>query len=94
MYVQGKVVLTAKGSSTGTARLAGLPAASGSPAFALGYYATMVGVSGTLGLILNNGGGNTTADIVIGGTTGVSLATHANFADTSELHFTLDYIAA
>lgn len=79
------VPLTAKGSSTGLARITGLPAASGFTTGALGYYTGMTGITGALAYISNNGGGNTTADVMIQGATGVVTATEANFTNTSRI---------
>lgn len=90
--VQGHIVLTAKGSSTGAARLMGFPhVMSGSNATISFSYATGVSVAGLVGQSAN---GMSYAGLYLPGTAAYSQATHANFSDTTQLYFSGCYSAA
>lgn len=96
VFVHGYIVLSSKGSATGTARLTGLPftSASGSGNFAVmnaGYFANMDSLADTLnGLIDLN---STTVALLTGGAAGAANLSDANFTNTSEFAFSLAYRA-
>ena len=90
LFISGNFTLTAKGSSTGIARVTGfpfdLPAAQGA---VITYYTNLATITGPVSVFTSNGGGATTADLVLGGAAGIAAVSQANFTNTSTIYFTL-----
>ncbi len=95
VFLQGHMNLSAKGSSTGQARLTGLPfSAAGSTigSVNLAYFGNMASlVDGIYCLI--NGSAATTGDFRTGNAATVVGMTEAHFTNTSDLYFTAVYFA-
>lgn len=87
VFIICSITLSAKGSSTGVARVTGLPFSTAVTPGNVQYYSNMTNITGQFTFLTNNGGGATTADLVICGTTGVALAANTNFTNTSTLIF-------
>lgn len=83
LFLNGQLTLTSKGSAVGLARITGFPVSVAPASFSIDYYTAMASITGPLAGISNNGGGATTADILIAGATGVTVATQANFTNTT-----------
>ena len=100
-HIQGNITLSAKGSSTGAASIAGLPFAAGGPDTSwrsgvnAGHMNAATWASLTAGLNLNIAGTETIVSLRIPGTTGqTGNATEANATNTSSLGFGGTYITA
>jgi hypothetical protein len=88
------IILTAKGSSTGDAGIAGLPFSSISDtliACSLGFYANMAGITSMEGSFIN--AGLTTIALAAPGATDVVALTDANFTNTTRLSGSCTYAA-
>jgi hypothetical protein len=86
------VGFTAKGSSTGSAQLAGLPFtadSSGLGTLILSYYAGMSGMSPPMGRLV---GGGTAAVLSLAGATAVSDLADTNFSNSTEIYGTVVYL--
>lgn len=100
-HIQGNITLSAKGSSTGAASIAGLPFAAGGPdtswrsGINAGHMNAATWASLTAGLNLNIAGTETIVSLRIPGTTGqTGNATEANATNTSSLGFGGTYMTA
>jgi hypothetical protein len=91
VLLQGHVALSAKGSSTGQARITGLPfSAAGIGTITIGYFGNMASlVDGIICLI--NGSAATTGDLRTGNAATAVAMTEAHFTNTSDLYFTSKY---
>jgi hypothetical protein len=84
MHVSLRITLTAKGSSTGSATITGLPQTlAGSVGWAgeVGYYTGMASVTSGVKWLISG----TTISLLVGGATGVASATDANFTSTTDI---------
>jgi len=93
--VSGRIILSANGSSTGTATVAGLPvaamAATPNPNYTGAVLSgAMVGL--TSGVLARVQGGSTVIDLLDTGTTGVAVLDESNFGATSVLTFAFSYL--
>jgi len=94
--VMGMIQLTAKGSSTGAARLAGLPFLSqgtifGTPA-SIGYYSALASMTGPpMGSVYD---GSSLIELYHGGGNSVSVLTATNFTNNTQLMFGATYDVA
>lgn len=96
VIAQFRIVLTAKGSSTGTAVLNGLPFTSANVSGLVGSNAfggtALSSIVGNLSAIVSVNG--TTASLEFSGTGTVTAMTEAHFTDTSDISGTLVYLRA
>jgi hypothetical protein len=95
VMVWGRVTLSSNGSSTGSARITGLPFATANisnlyPVATIGYYVNLLFITGALYAYSdpNVSTINLTKDNAAGGTTPL---TEANFGDTADLIFSMTY---
>jgi hypothetical protein len=91
VFCQAQMTLSAKGSSTGVATIAGLPypPRTINASFSIGFYAAMAGlVDGLGGRAIING---TAMSLSTGSATGVVAATEANFTNISTISFAFFY---
>lgn len=89
VHVSGRLILTAKGSSTGAAALTGLPFAASvtnAASMPLGLYSAITTI--TAPLFVNLANGSTSAGIF---TTPVTVVTDANFQNTTTINFNFCY---
>lgn len=94
---RGRVTLSNKGSSTGSALITSLPftAASGTDAYAFagfGYYTNMTSITGNMIGYVNISA--TTFNIIMGGTTAITAVANTNFNNNSDIIFTVTYQVA
>jgi hypothetical protein len=94
VHVSGRISLSNKGSSTGSAVLTGLPftIANSNGARAGGDVSWYAAVLGVASINILGDGGATTAALFIPGATGMTAMTDTNFTNTSSLYFSFTYI--
>ena len=96
VHATGSLVLTDKGSSTGTARLIGLPfVAASDPINVPAVFIPMTGFTGITGaatLLQIEAGDQTAIFHVFSGGSGVNALTDANFTNTTSIGFSLTYL--
>lgn len=96
VYVTGRIVLSAKGSSTGSAVVDGLPFTTanvfnGQNVNLIGYYSNLASISlAVTGLVNTNA---TTFSLYQGGAASVAALTHSNFTNTSDFIWGSSYVA-
>jgi hypothetical protein len=99
-HVHGRILLSAKGSSTGTAKITGLPYNAKDVTVAgaglnLHYAANLASLNSMPTLVIDDAGTEVTLyhlDDAAGSGTGSTALTHANFSDTSDIRFSGTYI--
>lgn len=90
VYVRGSIVLSSKGTSTGSAAITGLPFASGANSgLLLDFYSNMATFTGAVAEVDQ---GLTTASLYIPGAASTAAATDANFTNTSRIFFSGCYM--
>ena len=94
VFGHGQVILSAKGSSTGAARITGLPFTSGSAPNAtagvsIGFYSSMATSTGLMGRVTPAA---TTCDLYIGGAATSATAADTNFTASSRIDFSFYYM--
>jgi hypothetical protein len=95
IFAFGSFSFSAKGSSTGNARLTGLPTAAAANYFGsavLNFYSGFASLGGTPMLEVNSGA--TTAGFYGPGAAAAAALTDANFTNTSSAYFVVVYVAA
>ncbi|MFZ9064045.1 MAG: hypothetical protein ACO22U_10465 [bacterium] len=93
VHVQGIISLSAKGSSSGTARLAGLPFTSSSATsqagLSINYGTGFTGLTSLPSALVS--GSSTTALLSNWGASGITVLTEANFTDATSIRFSGTY---
>ena len=90
VFFEGRVTLTAKGSSTGAAKITGLPFTAGSyGACTIGYYANLASISGVALAYVDTGAA--TIQLQNGNAATSAALTDANFTNTSDVLFFGNY---